>query len=71
MKKILKNALYILLVIVAYSFPIWFIIGLLPIAYAFPLGGDAYWTALYIQIGGLVGAIISGGALWYKWEHYR
>ena len=69
MKKILKNTLYILLAVVGYSFPIWFIIGLIPWAYMVDFNDIMYWQFVKIQFGGLIGVLISGGAMWYKWEH--
>jgi hypothetical protein len=65
-----KDIFYKILVIVGYSFPIWAIIGVIPFDYIYQYNTVEWWNALYIQIGGLFGVIISIGAIWYKLENY-
>lgn len=57
------NFLYTLLVVVAYSFPIWFIIGVIPWSYMVEFDTELWWKLLWFQIGGLIGVIGSGIAI--------
>lgn len=57
------NLLYTLLAVVAWSYPIWFIIGVVPWAYMVEFDTELWRKLVWLQIGGLIGVIGSGVAV--------
>jgi hypothetical protein len=64
MKSLIKknnSILYRILNVVSYSYPIWFIIGVIPWSYMVD-DYDLWYKLLHFQIGGLIGVVVSGSA---------